>query len=157
MSTTLTTTNGRRNRLRLVVLAVTAALLLVVFGAQALSSMAANSRPTIPTSTVVENASGVRFLRATLAADHGMIDVRYQVIDRAKAAKYAGDSAVPPVLDNDRNHQVLKTVISMVHRQDMKLGGTYFIIYHNTDGAVQRGDRIDITLAGVTLNNVPVE
>jgi hypothetical protein len=83
--------------------------------------------------------------------------VRYQVIDRAKAAKYAGDSAVPPVLDNDRNHKVLKTVISMVHRQDMKLGGTYFIIYHNTDGAVQRGDRIDITLAGVTLNNVPVE
>lgn len=157
MSTTLTTTNGGRNRLRLVVLAVLAALVLGVFAAQALTSAAANKRPTIPTSQAFENASGIKVLRATLAADGGMIDVRYQVLDRGKAAKYAGESTNPPVLDNDRNQAVMKTVISMVHRTDMKLGETYFIIYHNTNMAVHRGDRIDITVNGVTLNNVPVE
>jgi len=157
MSTTTTSPGQYRGRLRLLVIVMVALALAVSGTMWALGSAAGNKRPTIPTSAAVENASGVRILRATLAADGGLIDVRYQVIDRSKAGKYMTDTNAPPAIDIDRNGATLNTVIAMQHRQDLRVGGTYFLIYHNASSAVRRGDLIDITVAGVTLNNVPVE
>jgi len=157
MSTRTLNPGGARDWLRMLVVVVVVLAVAVTGAVWAMDSTAARNRPTVPVSPAVENASGVRILRATLAAAGGLIDVRYVVLNRGKAATSVGVVDDPPVLDNDRNGAALQTVLAMQHRKDLRNGGTYFLIYHNTNMSVRRGDRIDITLAGVTLNNVPVE
>jgi hypothetical protein len=39
----------------------------------------------------------------------------------------------------------------------MRNGGTYFLLYYNKSGAVKSGDLINVTINGITLNNVPVD
>lgn len=114
-------------------------------------------RPAMPQNARVEAASGVRFERVTLAADTGLIDVRYTVLDSTKARKWAADTNEPPVIKNNRNQRLFDRVAAMRDSHELRSGQTYYLIYLNSNGGVKRGDAIDVRIAGTTLTGVTVE
>jgi hypothetical protein len=88
--------------------------------------------------------------------DGGIIDVRYQVLDPLKASIVEGDPTKTPALKDVRNGAVLTDTAAMRHGHAQRPAGTYFLLYFNKGGVVKSGDFINVTVAGLTLKNVPV-
>lgn len=114
-------------------------------------------RPPIPRDSEVEGHSGVRIIRASLAGDGGLIDVRYVILDPSLATKWTGNTDAPPVLDNERTHHQMDRVAAMRDGHDLRPGQTYYLIYLNKGADIKRGDKIDITIANTVLHGVTVE
>ena len=149
----------RRRRVPLRAVAAVAGLALAAGAAGVVAAQAGpgDHRPTFPSSPQLESRSGVKFVRATLAADGGLLDVRYIVINAPNAQRFLADSATPPKLKDLRNGVVIDRVAPMRDAHQQRPGQTYFLIYQNTHNAIHRGDLIDLTVAGSTLHGIPVE
>lgn len=140
------------------VAAVVSLVLLAGFGGALISQAGGrHQRPSLPTSSEVETKSGVKVVRASLAADGGLLDVRYIVLDAPKAQRWLADTSKPPKLKNLRNSAIIDRVAPMRSAHQQRPGQTYFLMYQNTQNLIHRGDLIDLTVAGVTLHNIPVE
>ena len=120
------------------------------------ASEAATSKTKVPQSRQLEAKSGIRILSAHAVGDGGIIDVRYQVLDPLKASIVEGDPTKTPALKDVRNGAVLTDTVAMRHGHAQRPAGTYFLLYFNKGGVVKSGDFINVTIAGLTLNNVPV-
>ncbi len=120
------------------------------------ASEAATSKTKVPQSRQMEAKSGIRILSAHAVGDGGIIDVRYQVLDPLKASIVEGDPTKTPALKDVRNGAVLTDTAAMRHGHAQRPAGTYFLLYFNKGGVVKSGDFINVTVAGLTLKNVPV-
>ena len=120
------------------------------------ASEAATSKTKVPQSRQLEAKTGIRILSAHAVGDGGIIDVRYQVLDPLKASIVEGDPTKTPALKDVRNGAVLTDTAAMRHGHAQRPAGTYFLLYFNKGGAVKSGDFINVTVAGLTLKNVPV-
>ena len=120
------------------------------------ASEAATSKTKVPQSRQLEAKSGIRILSAHAVGDGGIIDVRYQVLDPLKASIVEGDPTKTPALKDVRNGAVLTDTAAMRHGHAQRPAGTYFLLYFNKGGVVKSGDFINVTVAGLTLKNVPV-
>jgi hypothetical protein len=151
--------SGRRALLRPRTIAAAASLVLVagVVGAVVAQGAARQARPRFPVSPQVESTTGVRVVRATLAADGGLLDVRYIVLNAPNAQRWFADTSKPPVLHDSRNGAVIDRVAPMRDAHQQRPGQTYYLIYQNARNVIHRGDLIDLTVAGVTLHDIPVE
>ena len=116
-----------------------------------------HERPQFPRSSELETRTGVQIVRATLAADGGLLDVRYVVLDAPNAQLWMADTSKPPELRDQRDSGVVDRVAPMRDAHQQRPGQTYFLIYQNTGNTIHRGDLIDLTVAGVTLHDIPVE
>ena len=120
------------------------------------ASEAATSKTKVPQSRQMEAKSGIRILSAHAVGDGGIIDIRYQVLDPLKASIVEGDPTKTPALKDVRNGAVLTDTAAMRHGHAQRPAGTYFLLYFNKGGVVKSGDFINVTVAGLTLKNVPV-
>jgi hypothetical protein len=120
------------------------------------ASEAATSKTKVPQSRQMEAKTGIRVLSAHAVGDGGIIDVRYQVLDPLKASIVEGDPTKTPALKDVRNGAVLTDTAAMRHGHAQRPAGTYFLLYFNKSGVVKSGDFINVSIAGLTLNNVPV-
>lgn len=116
-----------------------------------------HQRPHFPRSAELETKTGVQIVRATLAADGGLLDVRYVVLHAPDAQRWMSDTSKPPELRDQRDSGVVNRVAPMRDAHQQRPGQTYFLIYQNTGNTIHRGDLIDLTVAGVTLHDIPVE
>lgn len=114
-------------------------------------------RPKMPTSVALETKAGVKVVRATIAGDGGLLDVRYQVLNAPNAQYWFANTSKPPKLLDLRSGLVISRVAPMRDAHQQRPGQTYFLIYQNSGGAIHRGDKINLTVAGVTLRGIPVE
>mgnify|MGYP003378170587 CR=1 FL=1 len=128
-----------------------------VGGAVVAQAAGHRSRPPFPTSSQLESTTGVKVVRATLAADGGLLDVRYVVLNAPNAQRWFADTTKPPVLHDNRNGATIDRVAPMRDAHQQRPGQTYYLIYQNAHNVIHRGDLIDLTIAGVTLHDIPVE
>jgi hypothetical protein len=149
----------RRRRLRIRTVASVASLALAAGAAGAVIAQASTKhpRPPFPRSSDVESKTGVKVVRATLAADGGLLDVRYVVLNAPSAQRWLADTSRPPSLHDNRNGAVIDRVAPMRDAHQQRPGQTYYLIYQNAKNTIHRGDLIDLTVAGVTLHDIPVE
>lgn len=160
METTDATVKPRTRRMgRRGTVGLAAAALVVAAGGAAVvnSASASDRRPTMPTDTQVESKSGIRVTRVSLAADGGLIDVRYIVLKPSQATQWTGNTEKPPVIASERTSDKLDRVAAMREGHDLRAGQTYYLIYLNKGGTLHRGDKIDLEIAGTALRGVPVE
>jgi hypothetical protein len=154
-SSRMSTRNRRRIGLALVATLVAAGVGAGVTGL--VQAAPAHKRPSVPQDSEVEGKAGIRLTRVSLAADGGLLDVRYIVLDPSLATKWTGNTDTPPVMGNERTHNRFDRVAAMREGHDLRPGQTYYLIYLNKGGDVKRGDLIDLSIAGTTLTGVPVE
>ena len=115
-----------------------------------------------PASPAVEAAWGMRFTNVLVLADNGGVELRYQVIDDAKAAKIHqgahGSNELPTITVEGTNAAVAPSSVLMhFHHGDATAGRTYSIIYGNAGGVVSSGELVTIVMKdGLKIQHVEV-
>jgi hypothetical protein len=154
---------GRLGRLRqvgrrtTVVVVVGVALVLtgIAGAAYALTRPTAHSTA-FPKSAAMESQLGVRFSRVVVVGDGGLITVTYVVLDSEKASRFQSDVAHPPALLSESRHVGTKRVAVMKQGHALRAGQTYYLVYQNTRGALQPGERATLVDGRLKLAHVPV-
>jgi hypothetical protein len=154
---------GRLGRLRplgrrmtvLVLVGVALVLAGIASAAYALTRPTAHSTA-FPQSAAMESQLGVRFSRVAVVGDGGLITVTYVVLDSEKASRFQSDVAHPPVLLSESRHVGTKRVALMKQGHALRAGQTYYLVYQNTRGALQPGERATVVDGGLRLAHVPV-
>jgi hypothetical protein len=105
----------------------------------------------VPESPAIEAAWGLRFTAVIMLADNGGVELRYQVIDQAKAEKiHLGDATsnqLPTIEVEGTSHKVTPSSVLMhFHHGDMTNGATYSIVYGNAGGVVRAGVHVSIVM-----------
>jgi hypothetical protein len=122
------------------------------------------ARLPMPTSPQVEQVWGIRITIVQLLADHGLVEMRYLVVDSTKAARLHADStslANIPWIKVDGTDLSIKSQSVMYHFQHgvgQGLDGrTYSIIYGNANNAIHPGSYVSIVMPdGLELQHVPI-
>ena len=115
-----------------------------------------------PSSPKVEAVWGLRFTAVIVLADNGGVELRYQVIDEAKAEKIhlgdANSNQLPTIrIDRTRKEITPSSVLMHFHHGDTVSGQSYSIVYGNAGGAVRSGGFVTIVMKdGLTINHVQV-
>jgi hypothetical protein len=126
----------------------------------------------VPASPAIEAAWGLRFTAVLLEADRGMIDLRYQVVDPAKSGRIHGGknsstdprtqlANMPNVVLESSGKKIGASSAMMhfehFHFQTELLGSTYSMIYGNSGGLLNVGDKVTIQMAdGIKLEHIVV-
>lgn len=154
---------GRRGRLsirRTWIAALGAVLVLPLIVAATLSYTSGRSNGRLANATAarvvsaadMEREYGVRVNLVAVTADGGLVDVRFTVVDKDKAGHILHDSASMPDLFVETTGAVLSTRNPMAHKELTLLdGATYFLLYPNSGGLIQRGTPVSIVIDGIRL------
>lgn len=122
------------------------------------------AREGMPTNAQIEQAWGIRITTVQLLADHGLVEIRYLVVDSTKAAKLHADTTslknIPFIRIEGTNHEIKSTSV-MFHFQhgvgNGVEGHTYSIIYGNANGWIKPYSLVSIVMPdGLALQHVPV-
>jgi hypothetical protein len=167
-STTLTTTTRSRwadllNRPRpLWIKIVGLAVITVVLAGAGLGIRAAaathtdNPNRKVPVNAAMQDQLGIRFTRAAVVADGGLITLSYVVLDPEKATKFQAEQAHPPKLSSESRNLSTSKVSLMKQGHVLNAGQTYYLVYENTRAALRPGEQVTITDKGLTLAHFPV-
>jgi len=115
-----------------------------------------------PSSPAVEAAWGIRFTNVMVLADNGGVELRYQVVDTAKAAKiHQGaqmSNELPSIQVDGTSSSVAPSAVLMhFHHGDSSAGRTYSIIYGNAGGVVSSGEFVTVVMKdGLTIKHIQV-
>ncbi len=137
-------------------LLVAATLTYTASGSSDLAARAAAAR--VVSAADMEAEYGVRVNLVAVTADGGLVDVRFTVVDKDKAGHILHDSASMPDLYVESTGAVLSTRNPMAHKQITLLdGATYFLLYPNSGGAIQRGTGVSVVIDGIRLEPVDAQ
>ena len=123
-----------------------------------------NAQLAVPTSPQIEQQWGIRVTLVQLLADGGLVEVRYRIVDAAKAARLHADSTsladIPWMKVEGTNLQV-KSQSVMYHFQhgvgQGAEGRTYSIIYGNAGSAIHSHATVTVVMPdGLELQHIPV-
>lgn len=111
----------------------------------------------VPQSSAMEAKLGVRFTHVAVVAGGGIIEVRYVVLDAAKASAFQSDLKNPPVLRDEQDGGVANQTEQMRQGHELRPGQTYYLLYSDPRGAIRPGDTVSIQdKSGLRLAGVPV-
>ena len=114
-----------------------------------------------PASSKVEAVWGIRFTAGIVLADDGGVELRYQVLDQAKAEKiHLGDATsnqLPSIRVEGGSTIAPSTVMMHFHHGDTVSGQSYSIVYGNAGGAVRAGAYVTVVMKdGLTIRHAQV-
>jgi hypothetical protein len=109
----------------------------------------------IATAADVEEQFGIRVARLTMTAEGGLIDLRFHVVDASKAVQLLKEQYVPVLIAEDSRVEVKSPAPP---DQDTLLAGhTYYILYPNVHGQIQRGTQMTMVIGNLRLEHLVVQ
>ncbi|WP_147268869.1 hypothetical protein [Sphaerisporangium album] len=132
--------------------AAVAALVVVL----ALPHGGGTARAGMPAAPDVEQRYGVRFTMVGVTADHGLLDVRFIVLDPDRAAAMLSDARRLPRVIVDTAGRALPSPALMPMIHDPVAGRTYYVLYRNSGGVIRRGDTVTLAFDQASVPHVPV-
>lgn len=109
--------------------------------------------PGIPLSQEIEDKFGVRFTFMAVIADGGMVDLRFRIIDPAKAANFGHYTETSPRLIAEDSGLTVDTTIMGLHHHEMEVGRVYYVLYRNTANAIRPGDLVTIAIDDMKIEH----
>ncbi len=110
-----------------------------------------------PVSPEIEAGYGLRFVRATLAVQGGLIDVRFVILDTTRAEPVIGHLSRERVkLVDDATGRVLDTRSMTPGDSNLKDGEGYYMLFRNSGGLLHRGSRVSVAIGKLRLDGVTV-
>ena len=98
---------------------------------------------------------GLQMTLIAVTAGGGIVDVRYKILDKEKAAYLLDDADNPPTLFIEENGLTLKQAgRAMKHNAELKDNANYFMLYPNTQNAVRHGTPVSVVFG--TLRLAPI-
>ena len=105
----------------------------------------------------LESEYGVRVNLVAVTAAGGLVDVRFTVVDKDKAEHIFHDAAAMPVLLVEASGAVLSAPKPMAHKLVLLDGATYFILFPNSGGVIQRGTPVSVVIDSVRLASIEAQ
>jgi hypothetical protein len=145
---------GASYRSWITVLAGVILLPLAVISALTLPATAPTRAAEAATARVVDAAAleaefGIRVTLVAVTADGGLVDLRFAVVDQAKASHLLHDSASMPALFVERSGRLLTASHPLAHKMTIVDGASYFLFYANSGGAIQDGTAVSVVIDDV--------
>jgi hypothetical protein len=101
--------------------------------------------------------TGVVVTQVAITGGGGLVDLRYQVVDPAKAAT-VHDPAKPPALVDERTGLVIHDLLMQhAHTGTYHAGETYYVVFTNPQNRLQRGSQVTVLLGDTALRHVLVQ
>jgi hypothetical protein len=112
-------------------------------------------RPAVSAAGLADR-SGVRITRVAVSGDGGLVDVRYQVVDPARAHAVHAGRTPPAVVDQATGLVLNKLLMGHSHTGELKPAVTYYLVFENPGGWVRRGGTVTVLLGDAQVEDVPV-
>jgi len=154
-----------RPRLRVLLTAALGALVLPLAVAATLTwtaataghdgSHAADAR--VVSAVEMEEEYGIRVGMIAVTADGGLVDVRFTVVDSAKAGHILHDATTLPELLVETSRAVLRAPQPHAHKLNLADGATYFLLFPNSGGVIQRGTPVSFVIDSIRLEAVDAQ
>jgi hypothetical protein len=110
-----------------------------------------------PVSPEIEAGYGLRFLRATLAVQGGLVDVRFVILDTVRAEPVIGHLSRERVkLVDDATGRVLDTRTMTPGDSNLKAGEGYYMLFRNSGGLLHPGSHVSVAIGKLRLPGVTV-
>ena len=117
---------------------------------------AAKENPRLPAPSALEKQYGIQITQIGLTASDGLVDVRFKILDAAKARKVLGDAANAPMLIAG-NNPPLTPPHHALHGAKFGDGHVFFILYPNVRSAIKHGAEVTVAMGDVRLGPVTVQ
>ena len=108
----------------------------------------------MPLSAEIEDKYGVRFNFLAVTAKGGMVELRYRVVDEGKAANFGHYTETAPMLIAEDTGKVVDVTIMGLHNHRVEPGRTYYVLYRNTDSAIESHRPVTIAIGDQKLEHV---
>ncbi|MBB4703331.1 hypothetical protein BJ982_004875 [Sphaerisporangium siamense] len=123
--------------------------------ALAVDARTALRRPSVAADDLPDRA-GIRLVRVSVSGGGGLVDLRFQVLDPAKA-QALHDPATPPVLVDETSGVVVKDLyMGHSHTGPYKAAVTYYLVFVNPGNWIHRGAEVTVLLGDTQIPHVPV-
>ena len=110
-----------------------------------------------PVSPEIEAGYGLRFMRATLAVQGGLVDVRFVILDTTRAEPVIGHLSRERVkLVDDATGRVLDTRTMTPGDSNLKAGEGYYMLFRNSGGLLHPGSHVSVAIGKLRLPGVTV-
>ena len=111
----------------------------------------------VPVNAEIEERFGVRFTGLHLVARHGLVDLRYRVLDAGKAKNFGHYTETSPLIIAEDGGKKVEVTIMGLHNHRVETGRGYYILYRNTADALDPGSLVTIQLGDLQLEHVVVQ
>lgn len=108
----------------------------------------------VPINEEIEERFGVRFTGVHILARHGLVDLRYRVLDAGKAKNFGHYTETSPLLIAEDSGKTVEVTIMGLHNHRVETGRGYYILYRNTADALDPGSLVTIQLGDLRLEHV---
>jgi hypothetical protein len=105
----------------------------------------------------LEDVYGLRLNIVAVTAAGGLVDVRFTVTDKDKALHVLHDASSMPALYVEASGAVLRAPKPLAHKMVLLNGATYFVLYPNSGGAIQRGTSVSVVIDSVRSQPIVAE
>jgi hypothetical protein len=105
----------------------------------------------------MEAEYGIRVSLIGVTADGGLVDVRFTVIDSAKAEHILHDAATLPELLVETSGAVLRAPQPHAHKLTLADGASYFLLFPNSGGVIQAGTPVSFVIDSIRLEAVDAQ
>ncbi|GII65405.1 hypothetical protein Skr01_54900 [Sphaerisporangium krabiense] len=124
-------------------------------GVLAVDARTALRRPSVAADDLPGRA-GVRLVRVAVSGGGGLVDLRFQVLDPAKA-QALHDAATPPILVDETSGVIVKDLyMGHSHTGPYKAAVTYYLVFINPGNWIRRGTKVTVLLGATQVPHVPV-
>lgn len=135
-------------------LTVAAVLALALAGWQGWQRYQAARWPGTPaTPAMVEAAWGIQITRIAVTADGGLIDFRFVIIDPDKAGPLLNLDNRPRLIAEDSG-ALVDSLMHPPHGHELVPGQVHFLLYNNTNSAIQRGAPVSVVIGDLRLEHL---
>jgi hypothetical protein len=111
----------------------------------------------VPINPEIEERFGVRITGLHLVARHGLVDLRYRVLDAGKAKNFGHYTETSPLIIAEDSGKLVEVTIMGLHNHRVETGRGYYILYRNTADALDPGSLATVQLGDLRLEHVAVQ
>lgn len=111
----------------------------------------------LPPPTPAEQRCGVQVVRVAVTAAGGLVELRFRILDAAKARERIMDPGSPPLLIPEGGEYSLQAPRQALRHLRFVDGVANYILYPNARSAVKPGTQVVVALAGQRLDPVTAE
>ena len=107
--------------------------------------------------TELEQVYGIKVNLLAVTAAGGLVDLRFTVVDKDKAAVVLHDAYSLPELLVAGTGAVLRAPQANAHKMNLIDGGSYFLLFPNSGGVVQAGTGVSVVVDGIRLEPITAQ
>jgi hypothetical protein len=111
----------------------------------------------VPINVAMEERFGVRITGVHIVGRSGLVDVRYRVLDVGKAKNFGHFTETSPLLIAEENGKTVEVTIMGLHNHRVEAGRSYYILYRNTNKALEPGSTVTLVIDDLLLEHIPVQ